>query len=113
MKTTKLLKGVVTVLVLFTGLTLNATLGSIAVTGFITSDEGENLSEVTVRCSSNPNVQQTTSTGTGLYFISGLQDSDVLVYSKDGFNSETRTVSESSGLSQQIDVEMSHLSSSH
>lgn len=107
-----MIKGMLTVLVLFVALTLNATLGSIAVSGFITSDEGENLSEVSISCPTNSSIQSTVSTGTGFYSISGLQNSDILSYKKDGYNSESRTVSSSSGLSQQIDVEMSS-SSSH
>lgn len=100
-----------TVFVLFVALTLNATLGSIAVSGFITSDEGENLSEVTISCPTNSSIQSTASTTSGFYSISGLRHNDVLSYTKDGYNSESRTVSSSSGLSQQIDIEMSSSSS--
>lgn len=109
---TIMIKGVMTVFVLFVALTLNATLGSIAVSGFVTSDEGENLSEASISCPTNSSIQATLSDPTGFYTVSGLQNNDVLRYSKDGFNSETRTVSSSSGLSQQIDIEMSS-SSSH
>lgn len=104
---TIMIKGMLTVLVLFVALTLNATLGSIAVSGFITSDEGENLSKVTISCPTNSLVESTTSTTSGFYSISGLQHNDALSYTKDGYNSQTRTISSSSGLSQQIDVEMS------
>jgi len=51
MKAKNLMKGLLTICVLFVGLSLNATLGEISVSGFITSDEGEPLSETTITCS--------------------------------------------------------------
>ena len=106
MKAKNILKGVATAFILCIGMSLNATLATISVSGFVSSDEGESLSSVSVSCPTNQTVKPTETSGTGFYSISGLNHNDVLSYSCSGFNTETRTISNTS-TSQSIDVEMS------
>lgn len=111
MRTKNIFKGVATAFILCIGMSLNATLASISVSGFVSSDEGESLSSVSVSCPTNQSVKSTETDGTGFYSISGLSHNDVLSYSCSGFNTENRTIS-NTATSQSIDVEMSSSSSS-
>ena len=79
MKAKNLMKGLLTICVLFVGLSLNATLGEISVSGFITSDEGEPLSETTITCSGSQ-AKISSISGSGFYSVSSLRNNDVLTF---------------------------------
>ena len=107
MKAKNLMKGLLTICVLFVGLSLNATLGEISVSGFITSDEGEPLSETTITCSGSQ-AKISSISGSGFYSVSSLRNNDVLTFSHSGYVSQ---ISSSQGSSQILDIEMSSASS--
>ena len=110
MKAKNLIKGLLTICVLFVGLSLNATLGEISVSGFITSDEGEPLSETTISCS-NSQAKIRAIEADGFYIVSSLKDRDVLTFSHSGYVSQSHQISSSQGLIQILDIEMSSISS--
>ena len=91
-------------------LSLNATLGEISVSGFITSDEGEPLSETTITCSGSQ-AKISSISGSGFYSVSSLRNNDVLTFSHSGYVSQSHQISSSQGSSQILDIEMSSASS--
>ena len=110
MKAKNLMKGLLTICVLFVGLSLNATLGEISVSGFITSDEGEPLSETTITCSGSQ-AKISSISGSGFYSVSSLRNNDVLTFSHSGYVSQSHQIYSSQGSSQILDIEMSSASS--
>lgn len=105
MKTQNMMKGLLTLCVLFLGLSLNATLGEIAVSGFITSNEGEPLSE-TIITSTNSQAKISPVSGSGFYTVSSLRNNDGLTFSHAGYVSQFHQISSSQGLNQVLNIEM-------
>ena len=88
----------------------NLRLGEISVSGFITSDEGEPLSETTITCSGSQ-AKISSISGSGFYSVSSLRNNDVLTFSHSGYVSQSHQISSSQGSSQILDIEMSSASS--